>query len=340
MTLAVFLDFETNNPAVDLEDVGTSTYCEHSFTSVTCLAYAIDNGPVSLWWLGEDTPADLQSALAADCRVVAHNALFDHTVYLRHLEPLGWPAIPLTRWSCTAFRARLARLPASLDRCAELLGLEVRKDLAGRKLMLAIARRDLAKNPMTEGERERYAAYARQDVTVLREIDSRLPEIPDPWRPLFELDAELNARGMPLDLDAVRRLIVVRDAENDRLAQEFIRLAGDGLTSPRQVERLRMRLADLGVGLPDLRHDTLEDWIEANPKRHDTAARLIRNRLESSHSSDAKLDRMIAVASSTGRTREAFTLHGAHTGRWSGRGVQLQNLKRTEVNNPETYCNS
>jgi DNA polymerase len=93
-------------------------------------------------------------------------------------------------------------------------------------------------------------------------------------------------------------------------------------------------LRGLGADVPNLKRETLEDWQQANPQRDDLAARLISNRLESSHSSDAKLDRIIKCAASSGRVRNGFTLHGAHTGRWSGSGVQLQNLPKSKDHDP------
>ncbi|MFL5279986.1 MAG: DNA polymerase [Rhodopila sp.] len=152
---------------------------------------------------------------------------------------------------------------------------------------------------------------------------------------LSDLDFALNARGMPVDLDAVRKLLKVRDAENRRLAHEFATLAGGDLRSPRQVAKFREKLSGLGAELADLQRETLEAWIAADPQRQDLAARLIRNRLESAHSSDAKIDRIIANAGATGRVRDSFVLHGAHTGRWAGRGVQLQNLPKNKVEGPE-----
>src|SRR6516225_8088926 len=63
---------------------------------------------------------------------------------------------------------------------------------------------------------------------------------------------------MPVDLDAVRKLVVARDHENLRLGAEFKILTGGELASPKQVEKLRAKLATLGVDLADLQRETLE----------------------------------------------------------------------------------
>jgi DNA polymerase len=337
--MTVYLDFETCSP-VDLDLVGTRTYAEHPASRILCLSYAVADQPVRIWWPNQAVPTDLHQAVTAGHRVAAHNFQFDYTVWHQHMVPLGWPAIPLDRWSCTMFRARLARLPASLEEAAKALDLPVQKDAAGRRFMLPLARRDLDTNPLNDEERCRLAAYCSMDTEVLRALDRRLPEIPEQWQPLVALDFELNARGMPVDLDAVRQLIVVRDAENLRLSREFRRLTEGELSSPKQVAKFRMKLADLGVGLPDLQRETLEAWVDENPRRQDLAAQLIRNRLESSHASDTKLDRMLATACNTGRLRDGFLLHGAHPGRWAGRGWQPQNFPKNKVSDPTETLNA
>jgi hypothetical protein len=152
--------------------------------------------------------------------------------------------------------------------------------------------------------------------------------MPEAWRPIFELDAELNEAGMPIDLETVGKLIVVRDAESRRLLLEFQELTGGELSSPKQVAKFKDKLRDLGIDLPNLKRETLEKWVEENPQRHDLPAELIQIRLGSAHSSDAKLDRIIATAERCGRVRDGFVVHGAHTGRWAGNGNSSRTCRR------------
>jgi DNA polymerase len=327
-----YLDIETHSNT-NLELSGPSAYVEHPTTQLLVVAYALDDQPVRTWQPGQPVPDDLLTAIAGGCRVSAHNFGFDKAVWHRLLVPLGWPAIPLDRWTCTAFRARLARLPAGLEVVARVLRLPWQKDAAGKKFMRSLIKRDLKTHPLTEEERDRLAAYCVIDVETLRALDCALPEIPDEWRELFELDHVMNTRGMPVNLDVVRRLVVVRDAENKRLQTRFRQVSG--LNSLDQIQALRQRLADLGVELPDLQHETLETWLTDNPDRHDLPAELIRLRWEFAHAANTKLDRMLAAGVGSGRIRDGFVLHGAHTGRWAGIGVQLQNLPRTTLDDAD-----
>jgi DNA polymerase len=54
-----------------------------------------------------------------------------------------------------------------------------------------------------------------------------------------------------------------------------------------------------------------------------------------SKSSVSKLDAIVARTAQDGRLRNSYKYYGAHTGRWSGEGVQLQNLPRGTVKDVE-----
>ncbi len=58
-------------------------------------------------------------------------------------------------------------------------------------------------------------------------------------------------------------------------------------------------------------------------------------RQEAAKTSTAKLQAMIKGASAGGRMRGLFQFHGAGTGRWAGRRVQLQNLPRPKLKQDE-----
>jgi DNA polymerase len=56
--------------------------------------------------------------------------------------------------------------------------------------------------------------------------------------------------------------------------------------------------------------------------------RVLQIRQLAARSSTAKLTSFLERVSADGRVRENLMFHGAGTGRWSGKGVQLQNLTR------------
>jgi DNA polymerase len=98
------LDFETTS-TVDLRRTGVHAYAEHPDTRITVLCFAIDDGPVETWLSGP-IPIPLYRAIGSGAVIVAHNYLFEWTIYREKLVPQGWPMIPLSRWSCTMARSR------------------------------------------------------------------------------------------------------------------------------------------------------------------------------------------------------------------------------------------
>jgi DNA polymerase len=341
MLLTAYIDFETYS-TLDLTKVGARTYAEHASTEVLCLAYAVGLDPPAVWTPfdaehDEDGFPQMPQALFAalilpEVRFVAHNISFDRVMW----EMLGWPMPPFERWSCTAFRSRVARLPAELEEAAKVLNLPHKKDAAGKKLMRSLTSGVNPYEHATDEQWQQFYDYSATDIEVARDLDLVLPEMPEDWRPLFELDDLMNSRGFPVDLEAVQKLVVVRDHEDARLKEEFERLSGGELTTPDQVAKLKALIARHGVDLPDLQRSTLTDWIAANPRRNDLAARLIRNRRDWSHAADAKLGHILATAADCSSVRDTFILHGAHSGRWAGRGTQLQNLPKITIDDPET----
>src|SRR5262249_39711327 len=54
-------------------------------------------------------------------------------------------------------------------------------------------------------------------------------------------------------------------------------------------------------------------------------------RQQAAQSAASKIDRMLKTRCADGRVRGLSRFHGATTGRWSGAGIQPQNLKRPEL---------
>jgi DNA polymerase len=331
----VRIDFETAS-LLDLRRVGASTYAEHPSTRVQLLCYAVGASPLQTWREGEPMPADQHAALISGATIAAHNAAFDHAIWHAQQVPLGWPGLPWERWSCTSIRARLMRLPASLEGAGRELQLPVQKDRAGKKLMKRLAKTAYRGGcAPSEEEVAQLAQYCITDVEVLRALDRQLPELDPCIRAIADADFAMNRRGMPVDLDLVHQLIRVRDAENLRLVAAMNELTGGVISRPTQVARIRKLLLEHGVELESCDHETLEHWVREHPDADDFAAQVVRLRLEFAHASDAKLTRIAEEAAASGLVRDGFLFHGAHTGRWSGKGAQLQNIPRAILENTE-----
>lgn len=136
----VYLDFETRS-RVDLKTAGVYRYAIDPSTDALCLAYAVDEGPVSVWRKGRPFPAALKRAIDGGALLHAHNASFERLIWSHVcVARYGWPEVDLERWRCTAAAAAAAALPRSLADAASALGLGVAKDLEGKKIMLKLCK--------------------------------------------------------------------------------------------------------------------------------------------------------------------------------------------------------
>jgi DNA polymerase len=230
----VHIDVETRS-AISLDRISTRRYAGEGSTDALCVAYAVDDGPVELWTPGAPVPSEFTAADPDTC-FVAHNANFEFSIVQHLLAPrFGWPTIPIERFICTMARARAAALPGSLDGAAAALGLAVRKDKAGAKLIREIATR---KREPTPDDLERLGAYCRQDVEIERELFRRLPPLTEPEQALWILDHRINLRGIPIDRPLA--LAVAELAKKQRIAinAEIEALTGGKITTANQRDRI------------------------------------------------------------------------------------------------------
>ncbi len=141
--MIVNLDFETRNK-VDIK-AGASKYAETA--EILCLAYSIDRGEIRTWRPTEPYPMDLLSAIENGAEVRAWNASFERAIWAKVMERhYDWPKVQ--KWRCTMAAALACGLPGSLENAAKALKLDVEKDMAGRRLMLKMAKPCEVKIPL------------------------------------------------------------------------------------------------------------------------------------------------------------------------------------------------
>jgi DNA polymerase len=288
--------------------------------------------PCPQWWI---------DAVARGDMFVAHNARFEQAVTFWILvRQWGWP-MP-ARWSCTAARARYWGIRASLEGAASDLELNFQKNDAGKQFINDFCKPRKYKGAKKLGiikdmwyepheQPELYAggkAYCVDDVLAEVGIDRMLPDLPEFEQRVFDLDFRLNTRGMPVDIQAVKRAMEFADHYTEQNTARFNEITG---VNPTQRDRIldyikqREEIADLG----DLRSKTLKRVVQA-----DLPADLqdvINIRLETSKASIKKLETMVRCTDSDGFARGGHLFYGAHTGRWSHKRIQTGNMTRPDM---------
>lgn len=332
----LYIDFETRSE-VDLKACGPHVYAAHPSTLVLCICWAVDDGPIKTWLLGEDCPEDIERACREGWRIVAHNtASFERIVWRAILHArMGWPLPVLEQWDCTMARALALGLPRGLDQLGRVLGLPVVKDSVGHRLMLQMCKPKKgtggdtgvpAQWVFTPEKLTRLAEYCATDVEVTRPADKILPPLQPDNRASYLFDIIMNDRGLRIDPELVGKAGDVVGEAIDRLDRRMQLVTGGAVTKCSQVARLASWCATRGVVVSSLGKDAVADLLKLRlPPAVEMALQL---RLEAAKSSTGKLVAFADRVSDDGRMRDNLLWHGAHTGRWAGKGAQLQNLPR------------
>ena len=319
------LDFETYCD-LDLRKVGIYRYVNHHSFKVLCVAWKLDETATrATLGAGTRLPPDLTQALKnPDVQGHAFNAAFETAV----LDVLGvFVANPL---SCTMQRALAYGLPGRLENAAAALGLASQKNMAGYRLMLKMTRPlKPGAPPWVLADHILLAEYCKHDVEAEKELSDVIPELPPDERELSALDALMNTSGaLGVDLHRVLNLKIVAEAAEKEDAARCAVITGGAVTSPgTQTARLLKWLETRGVILPDTQRATIEEALLEgfSPLTHE----VLQIRLRMARASTRKLERMLDMAGQGASLRGQFQFCGAgRTGRWSGRGVQVQNLPR------------
>ncbi len=336
------LDLETRS-TVDLKKTGVYVYAEHPSTDVWCAAYAFGDEDVQLWTPGEPVPQRIQDHILGGGSIVAHNAQFERTMLRYVLAPrYGWEVPAENQWVCTAAMAAAMALPRHLDALAKALGVDHKKDDAGHRLMLQMARPRKVKDDGTltwwnvTEKLTRLYEYCIQDVRAERACEKAMRPLGKGETKVYQLDQRINDRGVKLDLELVHAAqAIVREGVR-RANEELDAITGGEVSAVTNHKRLLAWLNENDVATESVSKAAIAALREDKNLSNDVQ-RVLQLRNEAGRSSVAKLQAMVDVANEDGRARGLLMYHGASTGRWSGKGIQPQNFPRGEVDNPEQF---
>jgi len=339
----LYIDLETYSE-VPINQ-GTHRYAEAA--EIMLFAWAIDDGPVSVWdcTQGYNMPAALEAALCdRDVTIWAHNSHFDRTV-LRHTydayadEWDSYPGEP-TRWRDTMVQALAHGLPAGLSALCDVLKVDQdkAKDKDGRQLVLLFCKPRPKTSKIKRATRDTHPAewakfvrYAGLDIEAMRACRKKMPT----WNyqgaelALWHLDQEINDRGVAVDLDLACAAIDAVARAQAELGERTTEITFGYVESTTQRDALlKHLLAAYGVDLPDLQMATLERRLN-DPDLPESLRELLAIRLQASTTSTSKYKTLVNGANADGRLRGLLQFCGAgRTGRWAGRLFQPQNLVR------------
>jgi DNA polymerase len=341
LTLPILhIDFETRS-AADLREVGLHRYARHPSTDVWCLSWAIGDAEPQVWAPGMPVPPALAAHVAAGLPVHAWNVAFELEIWNEIcVKRYGFPELLAEQAFCTMAQSYAMGLPGGLEDAAYATGVRFQKDTEGRALMLRMCRpRSRAGvTPIVwwnEPEKlTRLYSYCQQDVRVERAVGERLMPLSDKERKVWLLDRKINLRGVQLDMESVRGAIDMAEQVKVACDEEMAKITGGAVQTVTAVIALKGWMAAQGVETTSVAKQAIVDLLnQGNDDSPDDTlpehvAKALRLRQEAGKASTAKFDVMAARAGEDGRLRGAYQYHGAASGRWAARGVQVHNLPR------------
>jgi DNA polymerase bacteriophage-type len=346
----LWLDFETRS-TLNIKYVGTDRYVRDDSTEVLMLAWAIDDGEVNIWVpiVGEPMPQALHKALIdKTVKKSAWNYGFERGVLAHRL---GYQT-DREEWHDPSVLAGYMSLPIGLDRASKALNLNESekkiKTLGDDRLTKIFSqpskrkKTELKKNPLlaptyyrdwnTDPEKwQQFIDYCKNDVRAERavwyaEVAMKCP-MPYEEVKVWQLDQRMNDNGVYIDLVFVQNAADYAAVEVAGIIAEMKQLTG--LENPNSTtHQLKPWLQARGYPFDSCAKEYIEEAVKESHrfKIQPLALEVLKLKQKLGGSAYTKLETILDRVSQDGRLRNQFLYHGAHTGRWSGRGVQLQNL--------------
>ncbi|MEJ8752570.1 DNA polymerase [Lagierella sp. ICN-221743] len=337
----ISIDLETYS-SVDLGKSGVYKYAESEDFEILLFAYSLNDEKVQVIDLasGDIIPEEILSALSDESiEKWAFNANFERVCLSRflgkRLKPQGW--------HCTMIWAAYLGLPLSLEKVGEVLKLDKQKMNEGKALIRYFS--IPCKPTKTNGMRTRnlphhdlekwstFKEYNQRDVETEMAIKKKLSAFPMPqseWENYW-IDQNINDRGILIDEVLVDSAIKFDEILRDKNMDIAIGLTG--LENPNSPLQLKEWLNKKGLEIDSLAKKDVESALK-NAEGH--IKEVLELRQELSKSSVRKYDAMKNVKGKDNRARGLIQFYGANrTGRYSGRLIQVQNLRRNNLKDLE-----
>lgn len=335
------IDLETYSD-VDLINCGVYRYVEGDF-HILLFAYAFDDEDVQCVDLacGEKLPQEVVNAIFDDSIIKsAWNAQFERTCLSKYF---GTQLSP-DSWQCTMVWAASLSLPLKLKLAAQVLKTGEQKDDAGERLIRYFSipckptksnsgrTRNLPEH--TPKDWQTFKSYCIQDVRTERDIRKRLehfPMLPQEWD-YYHMDQRINDRGVLIDKELVQQAIICDMMLSEEMTKRAYELTG--LENPNSVSQLKGWLEERGISVDSLGKKDVASLI-ADLDKHSIdseALDMMKLRLQMAKSSVKKYQAAERYICQDGRAHGLFQFNGANrTGRFAGRGIQLQNLPQNHI---------
>jgi hypothetical protein len=313
----VGVDFETfYSSTYSVSQMGNWAYCHDP--RFNAWAVSVSDGERTCVC----TPAEFPWGTIAGWDLVAHNAEFDQSVFLR-LQELGTVphGVRPGRWVCSAALCAFLQLPRDLAGAAKaVFGIEVDKTARTRA-------KGRECGPDLFGQSAEDAAYAATDAEMALALWLELEKHwPAHERRLFDLTCDMGRRGLAVDWQYVEG--------NLADLNETVKSVSAALPWKPALSIPKFEEACSAIGTPPPRSTSANDpdflsWVRDQIRSEAVTWARHMQRIRSANRTAKVLEGMQARRKPGARMAYELKYFGASTGRWSGGGgLNMQNYNR------------
>lgn len=347
-TKFIDIDFETRSE-LDITQVGARVYAEHPSTEILMISFSINQKDVFNWnpFFGEKNNKQiLEQAIghvkSMDGKIAirAFHSEFEYWVWnLVGTRQFGWSEMPIEYFYDVMVQACIAGFPAGLDNCAIAMGLDEQKDKKGKQLIGMFSKPsrkkgESFKNPLSYPEEfKEFIYYCDQDVRTQIAVAKACPPMTERHHAIFILTERMNVRGLPIDKSMAEGALALVDIYKQKAAKQIKKITNGAIESASQNIALQKWVNEQGCNIPNMQAPTIEKFL-ASKKTPDIVKKVLQIRSSVSKSSTAKYSAALQYLTFENTVHGFIKAFIARTGRWGGRGLQIQNFSKPHKDFP------
>lgn len=332
-------DAETRS-RVDLRKSGSYRYAEDPSTKILCFSYAFGDERPTSWRPGMKDPKPFLDHIERGGEISGWNiGGFDIPVWNEVcVRKYDWPAIRFEQAIDTMAQAAAMHLPQALGDCVREVGLpqDKQKDKRGKYLIQRLCVPKIRRKGGLPIEEyfiddpkllsELYD-YCDQDVVAERALAKLLRPLTPSEREFWIITQHINARGVPVDVNEIRNILKVVEAEKARLNAQAIEIAGGAFGKMSQLEEVKRWIRSRGVPVGSMDKEAVPVLLEDKSLPKDVR-QVVEIHAAINQISIAKYETMLNMVCRDGTIKGGHVYHGASTGRDASRGLNTQNIVR------------
>ena len=260
------IDIETYS-SIDLTKSGVYKYTQNDF-EILLIAYAYDDEDIKIIDLknNEKIPEQLKKDILDENVIkTAFNANFERICLSKYFNTYLSPKM----FRCTQVHALYLGLPHGLDNVAKSLRLKEQKLEEGKSLIrffmkkenldLLTSSKESIKKTEAIKKYQDFKKYCINDVRVERSIRKVLEKVklPESEQKLWELDQEINDRGVLVDINLLKNAIYYDNEFKSSLIEKLKLITN--INNPKSNNQMKDYLKSLGVEVNSLSKESVGD---------------------------------------------------------------------------------